>query len=122
MRPRWSHPRLLLLMFLAGAANAQVSISGKVIDENGVAVSKARIEARLSDAARTIESVSDAGGNFTLQFPNFNDPEVSIRATKQGYYIYSGKLHLSPQLEHLTVTLNHLQEFAESIDVTYSPP
>jgi hypothetical protein len=114
----------MLLMLLAGAADAQVGISGKVIDDTGVAIANARIEARLKADEKTVSAVSDVSGNFTLRLALDSNraTEVSIRASRQGYFVYSGTLDLSPESQHVTITLNHLQEFAESIDVSYSPP
>jgi hypothetical protein len=110
-------------MLLAGAAHAQVGISGRIIDDTGVAVAQARIEARVSGES-TVAAASDASGNFTLQLPQSaaEVSEISIRASRQGYFVYTGTVHISAQTDHVTITLNHLQEFAESIDVTYSPP
>src|SRR5262245_55890618 len=127
MRFGWSVPLLiflLLLLLLPGAASAQTGISGKVIDETGVAVAQALVELRLPGMDKPIATVSDASGNFTLELspPAAGFSTVSIRSSRQGYFVYSGTLRLSPETENLTITLNHLQEFSESIDVTYSPP
>src|SRR5579872_1393560 len=102
MRPGWLQPRLFLLMLLAGAADAQVGISGKVIDETGVAVANARIEVRAKAAEKAASAFSDASGNFTLVLPQAPEPapELSIRASRQGFFVYSGTLRLSPETEH----------------------
>ena len=123
MRPGRLQPWLILLMLLAGAADAQVGISGKVIDDTGVAVANARIDARAIGSDKIASAVSDASGNFTLPFEQTAVAvELSIRASRQGYFVYTGHIRLTPQTDHVTITLNHLQEFAESIDVSYSPP
>src|SRR5262249_22651361 len=122
--PVWSLPQLILLVLMAGASHAQAGISGKVIDDTGVAVAKAQIEARIKGSDTVVSAVSDASGSFTLQLPAAAEesPEIAIRVSRQGYFVYSGVLRPAAQAAHLTITLNHLQEFAESIDVRYSPP
>jgi Carboxypeptidase regulatory-like domain len=126
MRPGWSQSRMILLMLLVGApAYAQPGISGKVLDETGVAVAGAHIELHSKASREAATAVSDTAGNFTLQLPSLpanKTGEFNIRASRQGFFLYSGTVSLSRENGHLTITLNHLQEFAESIDVTYSPP
>jgi hypothetical protein len=114
MRPVW------LPLLLAGAVlQAQVLINGRTVDETGVAVPAARIELRSNDHAWS--AASDVAGNFTLQIPAAG--AFQIRAERQGFFVYTGSFpQLAPGSHQLTITLNHLQEFAESIDVTYSPP
>jgi hypothetical protein len=125
MRPGWSQLRIILLMLLAGAPlNAQAGISGKVIDDTGVAVAGAQIELHAKASEQSASAVSDVAGNFTLSLPQElteQTDEVVIRASRQGFFVYSGTARLGPETSHLTITLNHLQEFAESIDVKYSP-
>ena len=126
MRPGWSQLRMILLMLLAGApANAQAGVSGKVLDDTGVAVAGVHIELHSKTTERTVSADSDVSGNFTLQLPRSaagETDEFAIRASRKGFFVYSGAVRLGPETTHLTITLNHLQEFAESIDVTYSPP
>ena len=63
MRPGWLQQHLILLMLLAVAADAQEGIAGKVVDDTGVAVAQAQIEARLGGAEKPVSTVSDASGD-----------------------------------------------------------
>jgi hypothetical protein len=64
---------------------------------------------------------SDAAGSFTLA--SVPPGDYSIRAARLGFYLFEGKaqrFEAGPAL--FTVTLNHLQEFSERVDVVASPP
>jgi hypothetical protein len=113
--------RLVLSIALACAVlQAQVSVSGRVVDETGATVAGARVELSLPGAPATATS-SDATGNFSLSLPAAG--EYDIRVERQGFYLYQGKgQHFEEGESHLSVTLNHTQEFSERVDVTYSPP
>ncbi len=108
----------VVLAWQATAA-APTAVAGRVVDENGVAVPGALVEA-FSGATR-VKAISDSAGNFNLEVPSSGNYEV--RAERLGFFIYSGKsVSLQEGLNHLTITLNHLQELTESVEVKYSPP
>jgi hypothetical protein len=111
---------ILVLGALPCLLGAQVAITGRVIDETGAAVDGARVE--LRDAAGTaIAASSDRAGNFRVSLPAAG--EYTIRAERLGFYLFQGKARqFEPGPGELTVTLNHLQEFSDHIDVVYSPP
>jgi hypothetical protein len=111
---------VLALLCLPAAAMAQIAIRGRVVDENGAAISGARVEVRQGD--RTVATASsDAAGSFHLTLPI--EGEYSIRAERLGFYLYkdSGQQFRNEAAE-VTIVLNHLQEFSDRVDVTYSPP
>jgi hypothetical protein len=121
MRPSPLPVRVLLLLALACAAlRAQVSISGRVIDETGAPVAGARVEIRDGGGSFAATS-SDVAGNFNL---SLGPPgEYSIRAERLGFYLFEGKgQRFEAGLNRLTITLNHIQEFSERVDVVASPP
>ena len=121
MRPGWHQLRLVLLTLLAAQGlQAQIHVSGKVVDETGVAVAGVRVALRSKISERTARAVSDRTGNFSLDLDSAG--EFAVLAERQGFFLYSGGVELGPGPRQLTITLNHLQEFAESIDVKYSPP
>ncbi len=100
--------------------SAQVAITGRVIDETGAGVDGARVELRGS-AGTPIAASSDRAGNFNISLPAAGD--YAIRAERLGFYLYQGKPRpFEPGGGELTITLNHVQEFSDHIDVTYSPP
>jgi len=101
------------------AAAAPPSVAGRVVDENGVAVAGARVE--VSSGSTIVTATSDSAGNFNLEVSS--PAEYQIRAERLGFFIYSGKsVAFQEGPNHLTITLNHLQELTESVDVNYSPP
>ncbi|HSW49617.1 MAG TPA: carboxypeptidase regulatory-like domain-containing protein, partial [Bryobacteraceae bacterium] len=110
-----------LLAALAAPLGAQVSVIGRVIDENGRAVPGARVEFRTAARPQAPFSTSDVQGRFRLEL---DEPgEYSIRAQKEGFFVLEGaRTLLATGPNEVSVTLNHLQELTESIDVVYSPP
>jgi len=121
MRPTFLVARLSLSIALACAVlHAQVSVSGRVVDETGAPVPGARVELSLAGAPATATS-SDEAGNFTLSLAAAGD--YDIRVERLGFFLYQGKgQHLEEGESRLAVTMNHTQEFSERVDVTASPP
>lgn len=113
--------RILVTAALACApALAQVSLSGRVVDETGAAVAGARVEFSAPEAPAAVTS-SDAAGNFSLSLPSAGD--YGIRVERQGFFLYQEQRRRFEDGEsRLNVTLNHTQEFSERVDVTASPP
>jgi len=109
------------LLDVQAALAAPVSVAGRVTDENNVAVAGTRIEAFASPSAVPITSISDKDGSFTLELPAPGG--YRIRAEHLGFFVYSGEsIAFQEGSNQLIITLNHLQEFAESVEVAYSPP
>ena len=98
---------------------AQITVAGRVVDETGAGVEGARVEFRSGDAT-PIPASSDQAGNFRATLST--EGEYSIRAERQGFYVYQGKQPFNEASSQLTVTLNHVQEFSEKVDVTASSP
>ena len=114
-------PVFLGLVLLCGALPAQVGVTGRVIDDTGAGIPGTRLEVRPADGGAPAVASSDPAGNFALNLPAAG--EYAIRAERLGFYLYqrrSQAFTLGPT--ELTITLNHLQEFSDRIDVTYSPP
>jgi hypothetical protein len=100
--------------------HAQVAITGRVIDENGTGVAGARIEMR-NETGLTAAVSSDAAGNFRASLPA--PGEYGIRVERLGFFVFTGQRHpFQEGAGPLTIRLNHLQEFADKVDVVYSPP
>jgi hypothetical protein len=109
----------LVLSVWQSPAAAPVSVAGRVVDENGVAVAGARIEA-LSGATR-VTVISESTGNFGLDLAS--PGEYELRTEHEGFFVYSEKsVSFQDGSHQLTITLHHLQELAESVEVRYSPP
>lgn len=95
-------------------------VAGRVVDETGAGIEGARLEFRHVDGGTAAPASSDPAGNFRANLAS--EGEYSIRAERQGFYLYQGKQSFVAGASQLTITLNHEQEFSEKVDVTYSPP
>lgn len=103
------------------ALRAQVAIAGRVVDENGAAVGGAIVELRAVAGAFLATVSSDPAGNFRASLPAAG--EYRIRAERVGFFLYAGRgQEFEAGSQQLTIRLNHLREFADRIDVTYSAP
>jgi hypothetical protein len=108
------------LALLLAPLKAQVTVMGRVVDENGTAVPGARIEFH-SASAQTPSANTDVQGRFQLELGQ--PGEYSIRAEKEGFFVLNkARVELQDGPNELNVRLNHLQELTESLDVVYSPP
>ena len=122
MNLRGPVPRFFALLLLpCGGLYAQVAVAGRVVDETGSAISGARVEFRAADGGPALVASSDLAGNFKLVLPAAGD--YTLRAERLGFYLYQNRSQaILPGPTELSIVLNHLQEFSERIDVTYSPP
>ncbi len=98
-----------------------ISISGRILDENGVAVEGVRINLAGDLLTTPIIAISGPAGDFNLGLEQPGD--YSIHAERQGFFVFDQRaVSFHEGVNQLAITLNHLKEFAESIDVVYSPP
>ena len=112
--------RLIVAVLFAGGLSAQVAITGRVIDETGVGIGGARIELKGADTAAVVAS-SDPAGNFRANLPSAG--AYSVRAERAGFFLYNNRSQaFEAGPSQLTIRMNHQQEFADHIDVTYSAP
>jgi len=113
--------RIPAIAFCAAAiAVAEVSVTGRVADENGVAIPFARVEFRVSATAVPVVVTSDIAGGFTAPLPFAG--EYLIHAGRQGFFVFDGRSEFRDGSNQLHVTLNHLRDFFQSVDVAYSAP
>src|SRR5689334_7973160 len=111
-----------LITILLGAllCLSQVAITGRVVDETGAGVDGARVELRPAYGA-AIAASSDRARSFRVTLPAAGD--YTIKAERLGFYLFQGKPRaFDGNAAELTITLNHLQDFADKVDVVYSPP
>src|SRR5512137_2159624 len=95
-------------------------VSGRVVDDTGAGVAGARVEMRSAADAVVAVASSDLAGNFNLTLAA---GDYSIRAERQGFYrLQMGSQTFTESATQLTVSLNHLQEYSERVDVTSSRP
>lgn len=97
------------------AAKVQIT----VVDENGVAVSSARILLRTSPTSMWSRCDTDFGGRCT--FPNVVPGGYELRVEKPGFYALDQNLDIG-QVPAIEVHLSHFQEVRERVDVVESPP
>lgn len=116
---RWTIAWLWVVACALRAAAPTAVVSGKVVDENGVAVAGARIQIRrVPEGLLAVNS--EPGGGFRL---TLEAGDCELRVEKTGFFLFQEpRLALHPGDNPLTVTLNHLQDLADSVNVTYAPP
>ena len=82
------HRALVLsgILLWCAVLQAQVALTGRVVDENGAAVGGARVELRSETGIVTASS--DPAGNFRASLPVAG--EYSVRAERPGYFVFTG--------------------------------
>lgn len=109
----------LTLPFQAAAQTAQVS--GKVVDENGVIVTGAKVTLSGSGTTSPIVAITDSAGRFLL--PPLPEGIFELKVEKPGFYAYlSHSFALGQGTGPIEVVLNHQREFGETVNVVYSAP
>src|SRR5579863_4949029 len=109
------------LLFLCTGVHAQVTVSGRVVDETGSGIVGVRVEIRPLGGGEAVIASSDLAGNFNLNLPAAG--LYQMRAERKGFYVFEARSQRFEASGHqLTITLNHEQEFSEHIDVVASPP
>ncbi|PYX50140.1 MAG: hypothetical protein DMG79_06760, partial [Acidobacteria bacterium] len=110
---------LLLTLALLSSAAAQSAPKIIVTDENGVAVSSARVSLQ-SPPQLAVHCQTDFAGR--CQFPSLAPGSYQLRVEKQGFYaLVDPALQLAPG-SAIEVAISHQQEVREIIDVHESPP
>jgi hypothetical protein len=119
IRTLWLPSLALLCPFALCAADAQ--LTGKVVDENGVAVAGAGITLRGEESASLAATTTDEAGRFSLASVDAGTYE--LRVEKLGFYAYvSRAFELRDDDRPLEIVLNHQREFEETVNVEYSAP
>jgi len=109
-----------VILTVCACLQAQVTVTGRIVDETGGGIESARVEFRPTGGGGVVPASSDLAGNFRANLGA--EGEYLIRAERQGFYVYQGTQSFSASPSQLTVTLNHVQEFSEKVDVTASSP
>lgn len=96
---------------------ADLTLSGRVVDENEAPVHDARVTLRSS--AQSWESTSGPDGEFTFLLPGGGDFVLSVE--RQGYYPLKDRpLHLENSQE-LTLAISAVREVFQSVNVAETP-
>ena len=91
-----------------------------VADENGVAVSSARVSVQPSPVAAWVWCVTDFAGRCFFRGLAPGSYQLSVQ--KQGFYAVTGQSVEVGQVPTLDVKLFHVQEIHEVVNVVESPP
>ncbi len=112
---------------VAAAPPAQQPVDGQagvglhvaVADENGTAVPSARITLtpKLGTAA---QGETDYAGR--REFSGLLPGDYSLHVEKEGFFAVTQPGILVGEVASAEVTLNHIREFSEQVNVVYSPP
>src|SRR5262245_2355693 len=110
----------MLALSSACVSAAEIKVSGRIVDENGLAVAFARVELRFGPSSPATVANSDIAGGFFLQLAESG--HYLIHAERPGFFVFDGPIDLQEGSNQISLTLNHLQEFFQSVDVAYSAP
>src|SRR5665213_2720787 len=107
---------------LVWAAGMALTVAGRVVDENGAPVPKARIQVARPDSPGhpLLSTDSDAAGAFHLEIEDRGIYRIQIDCDGYFQFLDPG-VRLSEDVP-VEIRLNHLKELAESMDVRYSAP
>src|SRR6266849_4002007 len=111
---------VLVSISLLASAEIQAADSadcaGAVVDENSVTVGAGQLRFKYS-AGKVYRTETDGAGRFVLQNLPAGDYKVEVR--KEGFFLLSGQsFSLHACHNELTLTLNHVQELHEQVQVT----
>src|SRR5579871_4440050 len=104
----------------AFSADTEITVAGKVVDENGAPIRDVRVSAFDASGSTPTTAGSDAAGAFSLQVTTTGT--YRILAEHEGYFVFTESgVDIEPETS-LEIQLTHIKELAESVDVNYSPP
>lgn len=105
-----------LALCAAGQPADSASLTGVVLDENGVPVPAAQL--RLESSGGFIYRLeTDGAGRFTLHDLSAGDYQLEVR--KEGFFVLTnGAVKLQAGANELVLTINHSQEVHERVQVT----
>src|SRR5437867_4435180 len=112
---------LASLALAAESRGASAQLNGKVADENGIAVVGAQATLSGQTLPTSLYAVTNEAGRFSfLMLPSGS---FDLKIEKLGYYAFiSRSLTLGDRTAQLEITLNHQQEYEETVNVVYSAP
>jgi hypothetical protein len=113
---------LLLVAPLQAQRSAVPATAGIVVtvtDENGAAVPEARVFIAKTGSRLGLQSMTDALGKARFPSPGAGPYQLNVR--KVGFYELRQNLQISGAIR-LQVTLHHVEEYHERVEVNDSPP
>jgi len=116
--PRLNALTLTCFLFAAGA-RAQVTLLGRVVDENEAPVAGARVSASRGAETPAV-ATSGPSGDFRLNLPAAGRYLVTVNRT--GYFVLKDRpVDAGPNAPQVTLVLNIQQESFQSVTVGESP-
>jgi len=112
-------PTLALLVALAHGGQTPSRLLVIVLDENGIAVSSARVT--LQPPLPALALRCETGISGFCEFLRVPQESVQLGVEKEGYYSVISSID-SAVASEFEVTLHHLKEIKETVDVRESPP
>lgn len=91
-----------------------------VTDENGVAVTSARVILTHTASRAVFRGESDYSGK--REFTDLPPGIYQLRVEKEGFYVVTLDDVRPDHTSQVEIVLTHVQEFVEEMDVVYSPP
>jgi len=110
----------LVLSYAAAQSSNSQRITIAVLDENGVAVADARVELTSSQSATPVQCRTSPTGTCNLTLPGGGS--YNVRVEKENFYATQTRDLQFDQSTTLEITLVHLREVREVVDVVESPP
>ena len=109
----------LLLAASFCAADAPLTLRGRVLDENGQPV--AGVQVILQGLGKSkFSRLTDDAGYFSV--PNLAPGEYTVQMEKVDFFVLRGQtIQLAPGATEFSFTLNHIQEVREKVDVVADP-
>ncbi len=102
------------------SAQDRVQLQVTVLDENSTVVRAAAITLTPKQGLEVVRGETDYAGRAL--FANLLPGEYSAKVEKQGFFAVSLEEVQVGEVANLEVTLNHVREFSEQVNVVYSPP
>ena len=90
-----------------------------IVDENGAAVPSARITLTPAQGKPVLGETDYAGRKIFL---NIGEGEYTLHVEKEAYFALNQTGIIARDGLSVDVTLHHIREFPEQVDVVYSPP
>ena len=110
---------LALFAVLAHGAQSPHRVSVIVVDENGVAVPAARVTLQPATPGLVLRCATAVSGFCEFLHPPAGPGQIHVE--KEGYYSAVSSIEPAGSSE-IEVTLHHLKEIKETVDVHESPP
>ncbi len=102
------------------AARPSATLQVTVEDETGVAVSRALLTLEQTQPPRVLKGETDYAGR--CDFTGLSPGAWQLRVEKVGYYAVTHRAVQVGETANVDVTLNHVREYNEVVNVVYSPP